>query len=131
MLARKGAGLVPAASENEAQKAFNVGVESPSSHKTTVAQTFGLYANDRLLAVVVPDLWPGLYRLHFPDGAISDCANLSRCRDSAVVLASTGPPRRNPDQLHWKSHPCETARNPVFPRPRKKSDPELGDRGAP
>jgi hypothetical protein len=134
MLARKGAGLVPAASENEAQKGFNFGEVGPSSQKQTSRSTYALYCggNTRPLAVVAPDdLWPGLFRIHFDHGAISDCANLSRCRDSAVVLASTGPPRRNPDHLHWKSNPCERAKNPVFLRPPKKSDPEPSDGGAP
>jgi hypothetical protein len=133
MLARKGAGLVSAASEDEAQKGFNFGEVGPSSQKQTSRSTYALYCagNTRPLAVVAPDDLCGLYRIYFDHGAISDLGNLSRVKDAATLVAADGPPRRNPDHLHWKSHPCETAKNPVFPRPRKKSDPEPSDRGAP
>lgn len=37
---------------------------------------------------VEPDgKWPGMWRIHTPSGKISDMVNLSRARDSALILA--------------------------------------------
>jgi hypothetical protein len=42
----------------------------------------------RLLATVKPDPdWPGMWRVHMPDGHVSDMVNLSRAKDAASTLA--------------------------------------------
>jgi hypothetical protein len=44
-----------------------------------------LFAADRLLASVKPDKdWPGLWRVHLPDGRITDMVNLTRAKDAAL-----------------------------------------------
>jgi hypothetical protein len=42
----------------------------------------------RILATIKPDPdWPNLYRIHMPDGHVTDMVNLTRARDAAVCLA--------------------------------------------
>jgi hypothetical protein len=42
----------------------------------------------RLLATVERDReWPTVYRVHFPDGRLTDLVNLTRAKDAAVALA--------------------------------------------
>jgi hypothetical protein len=42
----------------------------------------------RLLATVKPDPeWPNLWRVHMPDGHVTDMVNLSRAKDAASTLA--------------------------------------------
>ena len=39
---------------------------------------------ERALATVVPDSqWPGMWRIAWPDGRLSDMVNLSRAKDAA------------------------------------------------
>jgi hypothetical protein len=48
-----------------------------------------LFGADRLLAAVKPDKdWPGLWRVHLPDGRITDMVNLTRAKDAALSLAA-------------------------------------------
>ena len=54
------------------------------------------------LADVVPDNhWPNMWRIAWPDGCLSDMANLSRARDAAQAIAERGPPARNRTILRW------------------------------
>ena len=47
-----------------------------------------LFYRRRLLATVEPDKdWPGMWRVHMPDGHVSDMVNLSRAKDAALSLA--------------------------------------------
>jgi hypothetical protein len=43
----------------------------------------------RLLATVksTDDKYPGMYRVHMPDGHVTDMVNLTRAKDAAVGLA--------------------------------------------
>jgi hypothetical protein len=42
----------------------------------------------RLLATIVPDPeWNGMWRVHLPDGHVSDMVNLTRAKDAALSLA--------------------------------------------
>jgi hypothetical protein len=42
----------------------------------------------KLLARIVPDqTWPGMFRIEFPDGRISDMVNLTRAKDAAIAIA--------------------------------------------
>ena len=55
------------------------------------------------LAEVVPDThWPNMWRIAWPDGRLSDMANLSRAKDAAQAIAERGPPARNRRQLRWE-----------------------------
>jgi hypothetical protein len=57
------------------------------------------------LATVDPDnRWPGMWRIAWPDGRITDMVNLSRAKDAAEALCATG---RDSALLHWKRHACE------------------------
>jgi len=59
----------------------------------------------KTLALVIPDdIWPGMWRIAWPDGRLSDMVNLTRAKDAAEVLAERGPPHRNPRLFHWESH---------------------------
>jgi hypothetical protein len=94
----------------------------PSRQINTTA--FGLYAgtDSRPLATVIPDdLWPGLYRIRFDDGAISDVTNLSRAKDAARTVSKS---------FRWK--PIKTDGQPIGSppiSPAQNSDPEPSDRG--
>jgi hypothetical protein len=45
----------------------------------------------RLLATVERDAqWPGLFRVRFPDGHVTDMVNISRAKDAALALALAG-----------------------------------------
>ena len=67
------------------------------------------------LAEIVPDAnWPGMWRVRWPDGSLSDMANLSRAKDAAFVIAQKGPPARDGQRLHWQRAPIgEAHRRPV------------------
>jgi hypothetical protein len=43
-----------------------------------------------------------MYRIHWPDGRVSDLGNLTRAKDAAIVIAQRGPPPRNVKHLLWK-----------------------------
>ena len=52
---------------------------------------------------VVPDgVYPKMWRILWPDGQLSDMANLARIKDAAAVLCERGPPPRNRRRFHWK-----------------------------
>jgi hypothetical protein len=52
-----------------------------------------LFLGRKLLATIVPDNdWPGLWRVHLPDGHVSDMVNLTRAKDAAVCLACVADP---------------------------------------
>ena len=54
------------------------------------------------LAWVKPDdRYPTMWRIHWPDGSVSDMVNLTRARDAAAAIAERGPPARNRRRFHW------------------------------
>jgi hypothetical protein len=55
-----------------------------------------------LLSVEPNATYPAVYRVHWPDGAISDMANLSRAKDAAFVIAMRGPPAKDGSRLYWQ-----------------------------
>jgi hypothetical protein len=76
--------------------------------------------------VVHPDMW----RLVLPDGRTSGPANLTRIKDTGLVIAERGPPRRDSHGLHWESLP--EAHRRVFgeqatPSPHRAIAPTSGD----
>jgi hypothetical protein len=92
-----------------------------STHKPShnLAQVWQLhYGSARVaLVVVVPDdRWPGMFRLAWPSGEISDMVNLSRARDAAVAVCTRGPPQRDQLLFRWESHPLETPAKAVYAR---------------
>jgi hypothetical protein len=73
--------------------------------------TWSLLYGSRIVLSVVPDfLWPNMYRVRWPDGRLSDLANLPWAKNAAAALAQRGPPPCCL-VLHWKSNGCETDRN--------------------
>src|SRR5215813_1773680 len=56
------------------------------------------------LALVVPDAdWPGMWRIAWPDGRLSDLVNLPRAKDAAEAISERGPPARNRRLFHWEA----------------------------
>jgi hypothetical protein len=72
------------------------------------APTFTLYYGSTPFATVAPDsLWPGTYRIHWPDRRVSDLGNLTRVRDTAIVMAQRSCPQWR--LLRWKAEPAGQA----------------------
>ena len=68
------------------------------------------------IALVVPDsVYPGMYRIKWPDGVISDLANLSRAKDAALANCERGPPRRDARLFLWEigAHERPTKASPA------------------
>jgi hypothetical protein len=62
------------------------------------------------LASVRPDeRRPTMWRVHWPDGRVSDMVNLSQALDAAVAIAERGPPPRNRRRFHWEWDASKTA----------------------
>jgi hypothetical protein len=59
-------------------------------------------AQSALVWVVPDDHWPGMWRMTWPDGRLSDMGNLLRIRDAAAAICERGPPARNRRRFHWK-----------------------------
>lgn len=52
------------------------------------------------LVTVKPDSkYPAMWRIHTPDGTMSDMVNLSRAKDAAASVYTTG---LNSQRLNWK-----------------------------
>jgi hypothetical protein len=61
------------------------------------------------LAWVKPDeRYPSMWRIHWPDGEVSDMVNLTRARDAAVAGAERGPPRLERRIFHWQQDSRQT-----------------------
>jgi len=59
------------------------------------------------LAWVKPDdRYPTMWRIHWPDGEVSDMVNLTRAKDAAMVLCRSKHPKLPHDgRLGWKRDP--------------------------
>jgi hypothetical protein len=55
------------------------------------------------LAWAVPDVAPDMWRVHTPDGWLSDMVNLTRAKDAAVQICARGPPVLNPRRFRWEA----------------------------
>jgi hypothetical protein len=76
------------------------------------AKPLGLYygRSRAPLVLAVPDLsYPGLWRMAWPNGELSDIANLSRIKDAAVAICERGRPPRNRRRFLWKIERSKTA----------------------
>jgi hypothetical protein len=58
-----------------------------------------------------------MWRVRWPDGSLSDMANLSRAKDAAFVIAQNGPPARDGKRLHWQTAPIGEAHRRPLVRP--------------
>jgi hypothetical protein len=69
------------------------------------------YGNARapMIRVVPDDRWPGMWRMIWPDGQLSDMANLSRIKDAAAEICDRGPPRSDRRCFRWKVFHPESA----------------------
>jgi hypothetical protein len=69
----------------------------------------------KVLARVLPDdKYPTMWRIHWPDGEVSDMVNLSRARDAARALARRRYPELDQSKgWHWKSTESGVAAPPV------------------
>jgi hypothetical protein len=77
-----------------------------------IATTFALYygrAQSPLVRVVPDSRQPNMWRVSWPDGALSDMVNLSRAKDACVVLCERGPPARNRRRFRWELERSKTA----------------------
>jgi hypothetical protein len=82
--------------------------ESVSEARKVYALHYG--SAERALATVVPDSqWPGMWRIAWPDGRLSDMVNLSRAKDAAESIVERGPPARNRKALRWCVEDARTA----------------------
>ena len=58
--------------------------------------------NKKVLARVLPDeKYPTMWRIHWPDGEVSDMVNLSRACDAGAVLLRRRRPELDWKLLHW------------------------------
>jgi hypothetical protein len=63
------------------------------------------------LASVKPDdRYPTMWRIHWPDGSVSDMVNLARAKDAAMAIAERGPPRLERRIFRWQQKCRESAR---------------------
>jgi hypothetical protein len=118
MLARNGAGP-NLCRENRGEAGLDLisaGKHGLNSRSPQNPQWALQYGNARTpLALVAPDSrWPEMWRIHWPDGEVSDLTNLSRARDAALVICECGPPRRYEKLFRWRkvAWARETARSP-------------------
>jgi hypothetical protein len=72
--------------------------------------------------VVSESVYPGMYRIRWPSGELSDMVNLSRAKDAALAICERGPPRRDPRLFRWEIDRRE--------RPAKASPARLDGRQA-
>jgi hypothetical protein len=55
------------------------------------------------MARVVPDdRWPGMWRIAWSDGRLSDMTNLTRCKDAAAVFCARDLPSKDRRDLRWR-----------------------------
>ena len=48
-----------------------------------------MYGSRNTGAKIIPDAqWPGMYRVEYPPGVISDMTNLTRARDAAISIVA-------------------------------------------
>jgi len=73
-------------------------------------------SNRQLRPKVISDAnWPGMYRVRWPDGALSDMVNLSRSNDAVACFVETAERR--------KRGAAETHRRPPV-RTNEQTDPQ-------
>jgi hypothetical protein len=86
----------------------NYTISNPSEQQVRAAALHYGQARTPLVRVVSDAIHPGMWRMVWPDGRLSDLANLSRIKDAAAVICERGPPPRNRRRLHWKIERSES-----------------------
>lgn len=74
-----------------------------------------LWIGTKLSGITVePDgKWPGMWRIHSPNGRVSDMVNLSRARNAALEHArATGIRRAGNEPVSWEKHSGDAAGTP-------------------
>ena len=103
---KRPAGLATAGRDTAIDTTDNRLNSQPKNKPQAIAFALHYGGAHSALALVMPDdHWPGMWRVHWPDGALSDMVNLTRARDAAAAIAERGPPRRNPLCLRWQIKP--------------------------
>jgi len=93
------------------------------------AQAFALHyrqAHTPLVQAVPDAVYPGMWRLLWPDGQLSDLANLSRIRDAAIAICERGPPQRDRFRLHWKINPSNSLSGGRTRARQRRGGPKMG-----
>jgi hypothetical protein len=89
---------------------------APTPHE--IKQAYALhYGSARTpIALVVPDsVYPGMYRIRWPSGELSDnMVNLPRAKDAALAIAERSVPSGNRRHFRWREQGKPA--NTVFPR---------------
>ena len=99
----------------------------PPRQNSTPPQVHALYygrSPQPLVELAPDDVWPGMFRLHWPCGAVSDMTNLSRAVDAAVTICERGPPARNRRLFGWQRKPSKTPSWAPPMRFRDKPEPQ-------
>jgi hypothetical protein len=115
--------------DREARKVVGTGKrdKQPSKHSPQSLQAWCLHYGSAQspIVVVVPDgRWPGMYRVAWPNGQLSDFVNLSRAKDAAAAICLRDSPERNWRLFRWKLNQPETHANGASPRLRPNSMPD-------
>jgi hypothetical protein len=94
-------------------------IKSRNNPPTNSAQVALFYGTARapLARIVSDDTYPTMFRIHWPDGRVSDMANRTRCKDAATAICERGPPARNRRLLHW-----DTSRRAPEARTARQTD---------
>jgi hypothetical protein len=78
----------------------------PGDYVSGMSSIYSLHygKSTKALAEVIPDNeYPGMWRIRWPDGQLSDMANLSRAKDAAMVLVRKhGIIDQSTKKLHWE-----------------------------
>lgn len=64
------------------------------------------HARAPMVRVMPDDHWPGMWRMVWPGGEVSDMGNLARVKDAAADICDRGPPRRDRRRFRWKVTPA-------------------------
>jgi hypothetical protein len=84
---------------------FNRRIEYPYGLRLKMAEAmFVLHAGDGGLPLVriAPDAsCPRMWRMHWPDGQVSDIGELTQIRDEATAICERGPPARDRRSFKW------------------------------
>jgi hypothetical protein len=86
----------------------NAPANSPKIRPTQAAGSsrWSLYYGQHrtpLALVVASARYAGMWRIAWPDGQLSDIANLTRCKDAVAAVSERGPPRRDTRLFKWEA----------------------------
>jgi hypothetical protein len=92
--------------------------DNPQTNPAQVALYYGT-ARAPLARIVSDDTYPTMWRIVWPDGRVSDMANLARAKDAAAAICERGPPARYRRLFHWKR---DASNSPPEARTSRQSD---------